>query len=141
MNHILHTEIILYVENQQKSTEFYSHLFRKKPELDVPGMTEFQLSENCKLGLMPNNGIAKILSNKTPHPQSGNGIPRCELYLLVEDLNLEFENAKQVGTQLISSPKDRDWGDKVCYFADPDGHIIAFAEKIKSCQNLKSQQD
>ncbi|MFA5620446.1 MAG: VOC family protein [Weeksellaceae bacterium] len=131
MNHILHTEIILYVENQQKSTEFYSSLFRKNPELNVPGMTEFRLSENCKLGLMPNNGIAKILSDKTPHPQSGKGIPRCELYLLVEDLNLEFENAKQAGAKLISPTKNRDWGDKVCYFADPDGHIIAFAEKLE----------
>lgn len=27
---------------------------------------------------------------------------------------------------------DRDWGDKVCYFADVDGHIIAFAEKLNS---------
>lgn len=24
----------------------------------------------------------------------------------------------------------RDWGDRVCYFADPNGHIIAFAETI-----------
>lgn len=131
MNHILHTEIILYVEDQQRSAKFYSRLFRKNPELNVPGMTEFKLSENCKLGLMSNNGIAKILSNKTPHPQSGNGIPRCELYLTVDDLEAEFENALQSGAKLISPAEDRDWGDRVCYFADPDGHIIAFAEKLK----------
>uniref|UniRef100_UPI00215B4A90 hypothetical protein n=1 Tax=Escherichia coli TaxID=562 RepID=UPI00215B4A90 len=74
-------------------TDFYSKLFRKNPDLNVPGMTEFIFTENCKLGLMPNNGIAKILSDKTPHPELGNGIPRCELYFYVENIELEFENA------------------------------------------------
>lgn len=67
---------------------------------------------------MPNNGIAKILSDKTPHPSEGNGIPRCELYFYVENIEAEFENATQIGAKLISEIKDRDWGDKVCYFAD-----------------------
>lgn len=68
MKHLRLIETILYVNNQQASTDFYTRLFRQKPDLDVPGMTEFKLAENCKLGLMPNNGIAKILSDKTPHP-------------------------------------------------------------------------
>ncbi|MFA7615411.1 MAG: VOC family protein [Weeksellaceae bacterium] len=123
-------QIILYVEDQKRSILFYSKLFKTQPDLDVPGMTEFKLSENCKLGLMPNSGISKILLDKTPNPSLGNGIPRCELYLTVDDLEAEFENALQSGAKLISPPEDRDWGDRVCYFADPDGHIIAFAEKL-----------
>ncbi|MBS1588185.1 MAG: lactoylglutathione lyase [Bacteroidetes bacterium] len=122
-------EFILYVNDQEKSTNFYSKLFRKCPSLYVPGMTEFTLAENCKLGLMPNKGIAKILSHKTPHPDLGGGIPRCELYFYVQDINQEFEHAKCIGANLISSIADRDWGDKVCYFSDLDGHIIAFAQK------------
>ena len=123
-------ETILYVENQQASTMFYEKLFRQKPDLDVPGMTEFKLAENFKLGIMPNSGIAKILANKTPDPKSGNGIPRCELYLHVDNLASEFENALAIGAKFISPISDRDWGDRVCYFADLDGHILAFAEQI-----------
>lgn len=122
--------IILYVENQDLSTEFYKKLFQKEPVLNVPGMTEFQLNENCKLGLMPNEGMAKILNNQTTHPNEGTGIPRCELYLYITDIEYEFENAIEIGAKLISPISDRDWGDKVCYFTDPDGHVIAFAEKI-----------
>lgn len=128
MHHIKYVEIILYVHDQAVSRTFYQKIFRKAPELDVPGMTEFILSDNCKLGLMPNNGIAKVLKDKTPHPESGNGIPRCELYLYVEDIHLEFENAECSGANVISPVLARDWGDTVCYFSDPDGHIIAFAE-------------
>lgn len=102
MKHIQLIETILYVNDQQASTEFYTRLFRQKPNLNVPGMTEFILAENCKLGLMPNKGIAKILSDKTPHPDNGNGIPRCELYLYVENIELEFENASKIGAKFIS---------------------------------------
>jgi uncharacterized glyoxalase superfamily protein PhnB len=130
MKHIQFIETILYVTDQQASTEFYTKIFRQEPDLNVAGMTEFLLAENCKLGLMPNSGIARILSNATPHPDNGNGIPRCELYLYVEDIELEFSNAIKGGAKLISPIENRDWNDRVCYFADPDGHIIAFAEKL-----------
>jgi len=130
MKNIITTEFILYVIDQQKSTDFYTKLFRINPDLNVPGMTEFKLSANCKLGLMPNKGIAKILSDKTPHPDQGNGIPRCELYFYVDNIEFEFDNAMKIGAKLISPIEDRDWGDSACYFTDLDGHIIAFAQRI-----------
>lgn len=131
MEHIQLLETILYVTDQEASCRFYEQLFRQPADLHVPGMTEFNISANCKLGLMPNQGIAKILGNQTPHPDSGQGIPRCELYFYVVNIQQEFDNAVKSGARLISPVMDRDWGDKVCYFSDPDGHIIAFAEKIK----------
>ncbi len=131
MKHIQSIETILYVNDQQASTDFYTKIFRQNPDLNVPGMTEFELARNCKLGLMPNKGIAKILLDKTPHPDEGNGIPRCELYFYVENIQMECDNAIKNGAKLISPVEDRDWGDRVCYFADLDGHIIAFAEKIR----------
>lgn len=130
MQQIISVEIILYVSDQEKSMQFYEKLLRVSPDLHVQGMTEFRLSENCKLGLMPNNGIAKILSDKTPHPTTGNGIPRCELYFNVDDVEYEFQHALSIGATLISEIEVRSWNEKVCYFADNDGHIIAFAEKI-----------
>lgn len=129
MQQLQFIETILYVSDQQASTDFYTRLFRREPVLQVPGMTEFELAANCKLGLMPNHGIAKILGEQLPHPASGNGIPRCELYLLVADVALEYENALQCGARLIQKVTTMDWGDSVCYFADPDGHVIAFAAR------------
>jgi catechol 2,3-dioxygenase-like lactoylglutathione lyase family enzyme len=125
------TEIILYVEDRARSRQFYEALLKCKPILDVPGMTEFELGINCKLGLMPNEGIATILKGATPHPATGNGIPRCELYLIVSDVKEVYAHAMQAGAKLISSLSPREWGDTVCYFTDPDGHVIAFAEKTK----------
>lgn len=125
----MQTQFILYVSDQEKSKHFYEQLLNLKPSLHVPGMTEFQLSETSKLGLMPENGIAKILGNNIPHPNTGNGIPRCELYLKVKNANEHMERGIQLGAKLISPMQQRDWGDKAGYLADKDGHIIAFAEK------------
>lgn len=124
-------EFILYVSDQSRSKEFYAAILQQEPSLNVPGMTEFTLAENLKLGLMPENGIAKILGDKTPHPASGNGIPRCELYLSVDDVDAACDRALKAGAKEVNPPTDRDWGDSVGYVADLDGHIIAFAKKTR----------
>jgi uncharacterized glyoxalase superfamily protein PhnB len=123
-------EFILYVADQQRSKKFYADVLQLQPSLDVPGMTEFTLADNLKLGLMPENGIAKIITPATQHPSSGNGVPRCELYLHVDDVNAAMERAQKAGAKEVNPAADRDWGDCVGYVADPDGHIIAFAQKL-----------
>ena len=122
-------EFILYVRNQEESKNFYKILLDKEPSLDVPGMTEFLLEENCKLGLMPNDGIAKILGEKIPHPDSGTGISRCELYLSFENSAEVFHRAVSAGAKEISPIEKRNWGDTVGYLSDADGHIIAIVQK------------
>ena len=121
-------EFILYVRNQEKSRVFYERLLNLKPSLNVPGMTEFELLENVKLGLMPENGIAKIISKKLPHPKNGNGIPRCEIYLKVDNPIEYIKRGIELGGKEISEFQDRDWGDKVGYISDLDGNIIAFTK-------------
>ena len=48
MKHIKLIETILYVNDQQASTDFYKKLFRQNPNLNVSIMTEFKLAENYK---------------------------------------------------------------------------------------------
>ncbi|SEP82229.1 VOC family protein [Flavobacterium urocaniciphilum] len=126
---INHLEFILYVSNQEKSKAFYELMFQQAPTLHVPGMTEFTLNEFTKIGLMPNDGIAKIVSPTLPHPENGNGIPRCELYLTIENLEEQFPRLLNAGATLINPISPRDWGDTVGYLADFDGHVIALASK------------
>jgi len=122
-------QFILYVKDQQKSTVFYQTVLKQVPILNVPGMTEFQLSETTKLGLMPEAGIKKILQQHVPDPTSGNGIPRCEIYLHVDFPNDYLMRSIAAGAIKIEDEKNRDWGDSVAYCADIDGHVLAFAKK------------
>ena len=120
--------IILYVSDQKRSADFYETTLKQKPVLNVPGMTEFLINESFKLGIMPESGIAKIICPQTKHPSLGNGIPRCELYLIVDNPEESLSLAITNGATEISKTSTRDWGDEVSYCSDPDGHIIAFAK-------------
>lgn len=118
--------IILYVSDQERSKAFYQLVLEHEPLLHVPGMTEFSLTADFKLGLMPEKGIAKILCPQTPDPALGSGIPRCELYLKVGDPADALRKAIAAGAKEISKTELRTWGDTVSYCSDPDGHVIAF---------------
>lgn len=120
-------QVILYVADQARSTTFYAVLLGRSPVLDVPEMTEFELAPSVKLGLMPEQGIARIISGPLPHPATGAGVPRCELYLLVDHLPGAVQQAEAAGAMEVQAAADRDWGHRVSYHADPDGHVIALA--------------
>lgn len=124
------TMFILYVSNQQRARDFYVGVLGTDPVLDVPGMTEFRLFDGSMLGLMPDDGIARILGDAVPHPAQGAGIPRCELYLIVDDPALALARAVQNGATPVSALVPRGWGDEAGYCADPDGHILAFARPM-----------
>lgn len=44
---------ILYVSDQRRSAGFYEQVLALQPRLDVPGMTDFILSDGAVLSLMP----------------------------------------------------------------------------------------
>ena len=121
---------ILYVKDQALSRDFYSKTLGIKPTLDVPGMTEFELFSGVKLGLMPEKNIAKIISPPLPDPSSGNGIPRCEVYLYVEIPAEYIARGIAAGGKLVNELSPRDWGDNAGYISDLDGNVLAFAKKI-----------
>ncbi len=129
---ITKTHFILSVEDQVRSTAFYAHVLSCQPALNVPGMTEFALSEDTILGLMPIAGIKRLLGDKLPDPAQNAGIPRSELYLVVQHPLDYHRRAIEAGAIELSSLEDRDWGHRVAYSLDPDGHVIAFAEPLKS---------
>ncbi len=135
---------ILYVQDQARSTAFYAQVLACQPSLNVPGMTEFTLAENTILGLMPISGIKRLLGERLPDPahasvppaSSGSrawasaGIPRSEIYLLV-DRPLEYHrHAIEAGAIELSGLEARDWGHRAAYSLDPDGHVLAFAEPL-----------
>lgn len=132
------SEFILYVKDQSRSTAFYRMVLASDPVLDVPGMTEFELTPGVKLGLMPEQGIARIISGPMPHPANAQGVPRCELYWLVEDLHAAMQQAVQAGAVEVSPAADRDWGHRVAYYADPDGHVLALAGILEKIEEFSS---
>ncbi|MBL1212205.1 MAG: glyoxalase [Ignavibacteriae bacterium] len=130
-NSILKTHIILYVEDQERSTKFYSAVLEIKPRLNVPGMTEFELGDEIILGLMPYSSAEKLLGKNFKNKNLEKPIPKTELYLITDKPNTFHKRALENGAEEISPLLKRDWGHKAAYSIDFDGNILAFAEIIK----------
>jgi len=118
---------ILYVSDQERSTAFYSAVLGEVPTLNVPGMTEFRLKDSTVLGLMPETGIVNLLGPAILNPALAPGIPRSEVYLVVEDPVAFHARAIAAGARELSQLALRDWGHRAAYCLDPDGHVLAFA--------------
>jgi len=124
---IRRAHLIFFVRDQAESARFYSSVLGREPTLNVPGMTEFALVDGAVLGLMPSSGIRRLLP--ITDPESARGVPRAELYLVVDDAAAAHTRALGAGARSLSEPAHRDWGDRAGYVQDPDGHIIAFADR------------
>lgn len=120
---------ILYVRDQEASTNFYRILLNQEPRLEVPGMTEFHLSNECILGLMPEGGIKRLLGDSIKDPEKTNGIARAEVYLVVTEPEQFISRALSAGGKMLSPISLRNWGDRAGYIADLDGHVIALASR------------
>ena len=125
---------ILYVKSQQESTVFYSRVLSVEPQLDVPGMTEFGLPGGAVLGLMPVDGIARLLGDAVPDIARQPRVPRAELYIVVDSADAYMARAGEAGARELSPVIERDWGHMAGYCEDPDGHVLAFANALPSVE-------
>jgi len=126
---IQRSHFILFVRDQRLSATFYRDVLGRAADLDVPGMTEFALGPGVVLGLMPEAGISRVLDGAV-EPAAAGRQPRAELYLQVDDPDVYFSRALAAGGDAIEPPAPRDWGDRVGYCRDPDGHLLAFARSL-----------
>jgi catechol 2,3-dioxygenase-like lactoylglutathione lyase family enzyme len=122
-------EFILYVADQAAAAAFWTKVLGRSSSLDVPGMTQFTLNPGAVLGLMPETGIRRLLGPALPDPATARGIPRGELYLVVDDPAWHHARALEAGAAELSPLTDRAWGDRAAYCLDQDGHVIAFASR------------
>lgn len=120
---------ILYVRDQVLSAAFYERVLGRTPRLNVPGMTEFELSTGAVLGLMPEAGIERLLGPALPDVRRGDRPPRAELYLVVDSAAAGHARALTAGAVELDAVRPRDWGHLAGYSLDPDGHVLAFAQE------------
>lgn len=125
---VVRAHFILFVSDQSASTRFYADVLGCPPSLEVPGMSEIDLGGGAVLGLMPLAGIRRLLGPGLLSPQAQTAAPRCELYLVVDDVQRRHADALRAGALEVSAPATRDWGHVVGYWLDLDRHLVALAE-------------
>ncbi len=121
---------IIYVENQEKTKMFFQLLLNKHPMLDVPGITEFELLDGSILGIMPDTRLGKLFSDRFEKKDKKKSLPHIEFYFISNNADTLHKRALELGATEIREFSNMDWGHRVAYSINHDGHIFAFAEEI-----------
>jgi len=125
------TYFIIYVDDIDKTKLFYELLFNEKPVVDEPGMCEYKLLDGSTLGIMPTTSLTKLFGEEFVEQKDRKALPNVELYFNIENAEDFHKRAVQLGATEIREFGEMDWGDKAAYSLNHDGHILAFAEKVK----------
>lgn len=123
---------ILYVEDVEKTIEFYQNAFgfQKKfmtPEADygelISGETTIAFASNILGNSNFKKGFEKLSIDRKP-----NGI---EMAFTTETIEEDFETAIKHGAIAYEPIVEKPWGQKVAYLRDLNGFLIEICTPIK----------
>ena len=118
--------VIVAVGDLARARAFYRSVFGWPAEVDLPVYVEFRLPAGMRLGLYDRDAFARN-AGELPYGIPAGFVAPTELYLYPDDLAATAARLVAAGARPLSPLAERDWGDEVAYFADPDGNVIALA--------------
>ena len=118
------TLTILAVRDVGRSARFYADAFGWSIAVEVPVYVQFTLPDGRSLGVYERNSFGANTGEVPELPPVG-ALTGTELYFRTKDLGAATARLEAAGARLLSSARERDWGDTVAYYADPDGHVLA----------------
>lgn len=62
---------------------------------------------------------------------NGQGNPGTWLALIVEDVDVYYEQIKANGAEIIVPPRNQEWNMREMFVKDPDGHILRIGHRIE----------
>ncbi|AFJ46857.1 VOC family protein [Shimwellia blattae] len=109
--------VILYVDNVDVSTEFYTVIFGEGPIEAFPGFSVFSLKDGFILGLQTRHDI-----EPKPQPAFG-GFELCLSDISIEEVDAIYHDFKTRNVPMALQPCRLEFG-YTFVALDPDGHRI-----------------
>lgn len=120
--------ITLFVEDTQRSKEFYGRVFEAEPVYEDETSVAFKF-DNLFLNLLRRGGAVAELLGPVPSTEAGASF---ELSIFVDDVDAVCAELAGRGVSIVHGPLDRPWGMRTAAFLDPDGYAWEVAAEITS---------
>jgi len=120
--------ITLFVEDPQRSKEFYGRVFDVDAVFEDENSVAFRF-ENLFLNLLKRGPAVNELLGPVAAAEQGASF---ELTIWVEDVEAVCADLAERGVSIVSGPLDRPWGMRSAAFLDPDGYVWEVAADIRS---------
>lgn len=120
--------ITLFVEDPQRSREFYARVFELGAVFEDENSVAFEF-DNLFLNLLKRGAAVNELLGPVP---AGEPEASFELTIWVKDADAVCADLTERGVSIISGPLDRPWGMRSAAFLDPDGYVWEVSADIQS---------
>ena len=123
-------QVIFAVKDVTRSVAFYEQAlgWPRNPKISFANYVELQAPEGGTLGLYDRNGYAGEVGAE-PAELNGHVAP-AYLYVRVPNVDDAVAAFEAAGARPLSPLADRVWGERAAWFADPDGNVVAVAERL-----------
>ena len=125
MPDLQYSRVVLFVEDIDKSKEFYQDLFSLKIEHDFGENISFKNA----FSLWQKKRAEEIIF-KSERMGNSNKNKTVELYFETEEINNFWEKLKESSINIIHGLKEEPWGQRTLRFFDPDHFIVEVAEPL-----------
>jgi len=114
--------VIWYVASIERSVAFYRDVVGMEVRVEGDGYVEFTM-DNVKFALFDNAKLPELIGRPA-------GQPPCGEIAFVVDVDDEAGRLRAAGVEILTGPIDRPWGQRTLHVADPDGHVVEFAQQL-----------
>jgi catechol 2,3-dioxygenase-like lactoylglutathione lyase family enzyme len=119
--------ITLFVEDPQRSKEFYGRVFELSTIYEDENSAAFRFENMIVNLLKESEGHELIAPGAVAAPDAGSSF---QLSIWVDDADAVCEELAARGVTLLNGPLNREWGMRTAAFADPDGHVWEIAQEL-----------
>lgn len=102
------------VSNLKETVDFYEKVLGLKKQFECPTYVIFDCG-GVELAIEPGGRKGKK-----------EGLPY--VFLLVDDVDTEYQQLKEKGVKFKSKPEDVSWGGRVASLTDPDGNVLCLLQ-------------
>ena len=125
--------ILLKVTDLARSRQFYAETLEFPVEFETAEIVVFRVGDI----------VVELLADPKPdakrQPIDEPGMPKLAnpaakssaVYILgTEDCDAAYEHLTAQGVVFLGAPHDRHWGERTCYFTDPDGYNWELTQRL-----------
>ena len=124
---------VVAVADVARARDFYEQSFGwpRNPRVDYANYVEFVLPDGGAVGLYDRAGYAGEVGAEPAAIPAGSVSPGY-LYVRVEDVEACVAAVTAAGGRPLSPLAERAWGERAAWFADPDGNVVAVAQRVRA---------
>ena len=75
--------------------------------------------------------VGGVLLGLEPGGKKGRKEDAPDIYLTVDDVDIEYKRLKEKGVKFVKEPRDQSWGGRTAAFLDPDENMFILISPIK----------